>query len=146
MMFNSILAVCIGNMCRSPIAEAQLRHSLPAHIKIASAGLDAPHGANADATALEAALEVGLDISEHRARRLTADIAKEHDLILVMERSHITMIAERFPQVVGKTKLISHFTDGQDIEDPYKFPMTVHRQVRDKVLEGVGGWISKLRI
>ena len=83
-MFNSILVVCIGNICRSPIGEHLLRHYLPTQ-KIASAGVNALVGYPADPNTVIVAEKRGIDLSNHIARQLTAELCNEYDLILVMD-------------------------------------------------------------
>ena len=84
-MFNKILVVCVGNICRSPAAEAKLRQLAPASVQIASAGIQALVDHPADPQAQEEARKDGLDLSAHRARQLTDAMCQAHDLILVME-------------------------------------------------------------
>ena len=78
-MFNNILMVCIGNICRSPSAEYLLKHKL-AHkpnITIHSAGLGALVDKPIDPSAGQLLSANGVDASEHRARQLTTDMSAE---------------------------------------------------------------------
>jgi protein-tyrosine-phosphatase len=87
-----ILFVCTGNTCRSPLAEALLRHELDQRnvegIDVSSAGTGAWDGAPASEGAYLVALEHGLDLSAHRARLLTRDLVRQSDLILTMGPHH----------------------------------------------------------
>ena len=83
-MFDSILVVCTGNICRSPIGEQLLRQLLPGK-QITSAGIFGLEGSPADIHAQDVARRHGLSLGEHRARKLTPQIMRESDLILVME-------------------------------------------------------------
>lgn len=100
-MFDSILVVCVGNICRSPTAERLLQNSLPER-KISSAGLAAVVGHGADATALLVAKSNGLSLDGHHARQLTRELCREQSLILVMEKSHIEAVTRLAPEVRGK--------------------------------------------
>jgi protein-tyrosine phosphatase len=91
----SILVVCTGNVCRSPIAEGSLRASLVGRFggsapSISSAGIEGLEGSPPMPEAIEAAAERGIDIASHRARRLSpADVAGA-DLVLGMSSEHRT--------------------------------------------------------
>lgn len=87
-----ILFVCTGNTCRSPMAEAMMRRLLEekgvTEIEVASAGTGAFENAPASEGAYLVGLENGLDLSAHRARRLTQQMVAEADLILTMSPHH----------------------------------------------------------
>ena len=142
-MIRSILVVCVGNICRSPVGERLLVEALPEH-RISSAGLAALEGHAADADAAAAAAEIGLDLEGHVARQLTEEIGKSHDLILVMEPGHRADLARRFPQLSGRTMLFDHWTGGTGIHDPYRMPIEVHRATRDRIVEAAAAWATRL--
>jgi protein-tyrosine-phosphatase len=83
-----IVFVCTGNTCRSPLAEALMRRALAARghtsVAVSSAGTGAWEGAPASEGSLLVGLENGLDLSGHRARLLTRELAHAADLILAM--------------------------------------------------------------
>ena len=87
-----ILFVCTGNTCRSPMAEAMMRRMLEergvGEIEVTSAGTGAYDGAPASEGAYLVGLENGLDLSTHRARRLTREMIAQSDLILTMSPQH----------------------------------------------------------
>src|SRR6266542_2985353 len=86
-MFENVLIVCVGNICRSPMAEGLLRARFVGHrrARIESAGLAALEGRPADPIAVELLAERGIDISAHRARQLTPELlaAFERGLSLI---------------------------------------------------------------
>lgn len=89
----SILIVCTGNVCRSPIAEAVLRSALTERFgsrapAVSSAGTAGWEGSGAVAGSVEAAAERGHDIGDHVARRLTPAMVGEADLVLCMAAEH----------------------------------------------------------
>ena len=87
-MFDSILVVCIGNICRSPTGERLLRQSLPGK-KIDSAGLGALVGEGANEMAADVAAEHGLSLEGHCAQAFSSSLAMQYDLILVMDQGRI---------------------------------------------------------
>ena len=96
-----VLTVCLGNICRSPTAEAALREAATAAalpLEIASAGtVDWHLGAPPDARMQEAAAEVGLDLTGH-AQQVTPELLAWADLVLVMDRANlrdVRALAER---------------------------------------------------
>ena len=113
--------VCIGNICRSPMAEA-LAHARLDHYpgaRVASAGLGALVGRPADPMAQELMAARGLDISAHRARQLTAAMMTQFDLILVMEAEHVSHAEALNPAMRGRIHRIGKFGDF-DVPDPYR--------------------------
>ncbi|EIW4430935.1 protein tyrosine phosphatase [Escherichia coli] len=117
-MFDSILVVCTGNICRSPIGERILQNKFPLK-HVASAGTFALVGKKADKSAEKIANKYGISLDGHEGRQFTAAIGHKYDLILVMEKSHIEYISEKVPEVRGKTMLLGHWLDRKEIPDPY---------------------------
>ena len=96
-MVSSILCVCTGNICRSPVAEAALRAALP-DIAVTSAGLHALVGRDIDVESATAASEQGISLSPHAARQFNAELGEQAELILVMDQDHRDEIIRRWPQ------------------------------------------------
>lgn len=143
-MFGSVLVVCVGNICRSPVGERLLGDALP-DLRVGSAGLHALVGHAADDVAADVARRHGIAVDGHIARQLTPALGADHDLILVMERAHRHEIGERFPQLSGRTMLFGQWIDGgADILDPYRRPVAVHEQTVALIRKAGEAWISKL--
>jgi len=149
-MFNNILVVCLGNICRSPTAEFMLKQALPEK-HIASAGIQAclhkdGTGWDMDATARRIAEENGLACPPHAAQKLNQQLASEYDLILVMEAKHRAMVAERYPQALAKTMLLGHWLEGpnKDIPDPYKKSDEVFQHVYQLIEKATQAWVQKV--
>ncbi|MCF3401664.1 protein-tyrosine-phosphatase Etp, partial [Escherichia coli] len=117
--FNSILVVCTGNICRSPIGERLLRKRLPG-VKVKSAGVHGLVKHLADATAAEVAANHGVSLEGHAGRKLTAEMARNYDLILAMESEHIAQVTAIAPEVRGKTMLFGQWLEQKEIPDPYR--------------------------
>lgn len=121
---SGVLFICVGNVCRSPMAAAALRRSLAttAHRpSIGSAGLQALVGEPADPLAVQLMQEKGADLSDHRGRQLTPELASEFELILAMEEDHVRAVERFFPPARGRVRRLGHFGDF-DIPDPYRKP------------------------
>ncbi|WP_131055093.1 arsenate reductase/protein-tyrosine-phosphatase family protein [Raoultella planticola] len=142
-MFDSILIVCTGNICRSPIGERFLRRILPDK-KIDSAGTGALIDHAADASAVKIAQQNGLSLEGHVGRQFTSALGRQYDLILVMERSHIEQIGHIAPEARGKTMLFGHWINKRDIPDPYRKSDEAFLSVY-KLIEQAGKlWAQKL--
>ncbi|WP_276854142.1 protein tyrosine phosphatase [Enterobacter oligotrophicus] len=118
-MFNSILVVCTGNICRSPIGERLLRQLLPGKL-VSSAGIWGQEGSPADQDAQVVALRHGISLDGHVARKLTRSLMQKSDLILVMEPEHLHFISAMAPEIRGKSLLFGQWLDPQIIPDPYR--------------------------
>jgi protein-tyrosine-phosphatase len=98
---TSILVVCTGNICRSPIAEGLLRDALQRRFgaaapEISSAGTSGLEGSEAMPESVLAAQELGVDISGHLGRRLTDEMAEASDLLLCMASNHSDVLTFEF--------------------------------------------------
>lgn len=142
-MFDSILVVCTGNICRSPIGERYLRNLLPDK-KIDSAGTGALIEHAADDSAIKVAQIHGLSLEGHLSRRFTSSLGRQYDLILAMEKSHIEQIGNIAPEARGKTMLFGHWLEQRDIPDPYRKSDEAFLSVY-KLIEQAGKlWAQKL--
>ncbi|GAA2527065.1 MBL fold metallo-hydrolase [Rarobacter incanus] len=112
----TILTVCTGNVCRSPLAEMLLRAwagglpaPLAAAVSVRSAGTQAPVGATMSGGSVQLAASQGLADPAHAARQLGKSDLAEADLILVATRSHRQQVARMFPRAARKTFTIREF-------------------------------------
>ncbi len=122
-MFENVLIVCVGNICRSPMAEGLLRARFVGHrrARIESAGLAALEGRPADPIAVELLAERGIDISAHRARQLIPELLADFELVLVMEEEHRRRIEELSRAARGRVHRIGRY-GGFDVADPFRKP------------------------
>ncbi len=142
-MINSVLVVCVGNICRSPAGERVLAQSCP-FLRVESAGIAALEGHAADKTMAEIAAQNGVSLDGHIARQFTAEIAAEFDLILALEKGHMRVIAEKAPAASGKTMLLGQWLGAQDIADPYRKSPEFYQLVFDQVKDATATWAGKL--
>ncbi|ELW9442550.1 protein tyrosine phosphatase [Pluralibacter gergoviae] len=142
-MFDSILVVCTGNICRSPIGERYLRKNLPTK-KIDSAGTGALVDYSADASAEKISLQNNLSLAGHKAKQFTSELARSYDLILVMDKTHIEEIGKLAPEARGKTMLFGHWMNHREIPDPYRKSDEAFASVYQLIKLAGDSWIEKL--
>ncbi|HHS9880256.1 arsenate reductase/protein-tyrosine-phosphatase family protein [Klebsiella aerogenes] len=142
-MFSSILVICTGNICRSPIGERILRIGLPDK-KIDSAGVGALIDHPADPSAIRIAERMGVSLNGHKGRQFTSEIGRQYDLILVMEKSHLESVSRIAPEVRGKTMLLGHWLEGKEIPDPYRKSDEAFDSVFKLINLSCQRWIEKL--
>ncbi len=145
MMFSRIMTVCTGNICRSPLAEAEFRRHLPAGFSVCSSGLAALVGAPAQETARKIASARGVELSGHKGAQISESAALENDLILVMTNAHKDELETRFPSSKGRVFLLGHWGAGE-IPDPYGGSEALYASVDRQIQKAVKEWLSKLRI
>jgi protein-tyrosine phosphatase len=165
---SGILMVCTGNICRSPMAEGFLRAALVERLGeaapvVTSAGTAGWDGSGAMIDSIRSAQERGVDIRTHLARRLTAEMLEEADLILCMAAEHREAIIRMRPDLEAKTFTIKELVrlveasptggpldarvaaaaaarngsgspaEAEDIRDPLGDPIEGYREVADEL-------------
>ena len=143
-MFDSVLVVCVGNICRSPMGERLLQKLLPEK-EIASAGVGALVGQPMDDLAAEIVTQHGLNPSGHVARQLTPEICRQADIILAMSKQNIDQICQISPESRGKVMLYGRWMDDTEIPDPYRREWVVYEQAFKLLDEGARAWLKALQ-
>lgn len=150
-----IVFLCTGNTCRSPMAEGLFKRRLADRLgcevdelpdrgfAVTSAGLMAGSGDAATPESAAVLREFGVDLSAHRSRPAGADLIARADDVIVMTRSHLAMVASRYPVLGGALRLLCG-PDG-DLDDPigggpdvYKSCATTIRQHVDRLITELG--------
>lgn len=139
-----ILVVCIGNICRSPMAERLLQDALGPDYTLHSAGLGALVGQPADACARELMAARGSPIEAHRAQQLTAELVRQHDLILVMTQRQKQEVESQYPSARGRVFRFCHWS-GQDVADPYQLARDAFEEALALIEQGVADWQRRLK-
>ncbi len=125
---RSVVFVCRGNIIRSPMAAALLRRDLSENgrttIAVHSAGLRAELGRGADSRAVEAARHFGISLEDHCARPLTPELARDADLIVVMDALNEAELLGRYPAATDRVLMLGvvdpYDGDGTDIRRCYE--------------------------
>lgn len=134
---STIMFVCTGNLCRSPMAVGLLRdrlaqEGLAGRYKVISTGVWAVEGQPASENGVTVMSERGINISDHTARTITASDVAEAELILVMSREHAQIINNTWPQYKWKVHRLSEMVGKrQDVQDPYGGTVEEYRVCAD---------------
>lgn len=146
-MIQNILILCIGNICRSPIAEAlfieRFKQDGLTDIIVSSAGLGALVDRPADAVGQALMLQKGIDISSHRARQISKEILFGSELILTMSTDQQKEVEVNYPGTCGRVHRLGKW-GGYDVPDPYQRPKPVFEQALAMIDQGVDEWYRKL--
>lgn len=146
-MFKSVLVVCIGNICRSPVAEALLKHYSDKYqlgLTVASAGVHAMVGQNPQPHSQELASQHGIDISDYCAEQITQEMVNQYELIIALDDFIRQDLLQRYPFAAGKIKKLGFLNDDIDIDDPYKKDKTAFVQMYSDIEDCLQSWLEKV--
>ncbi len=141
---TTILFVCSGNTCRSPMAEAIARRVIADRLQVApdqiegrgitvlSAGSHALPGAPAAAHAVDAVKALGADLSRHRSRPLSVELIHQADIIFTMSRSHAQAVTALAPSAAGKVATLS---PRGEVDDPIGSELPVYTELAGQLRE-----------
>ncbi len=116
----NILMVCLGNICRSPLAEGILRTKLTTDFFVDSAGTGGWHaGQSPDKRSIATAKNYGIDISNQKARKFTVSDFDTFDHIFVMDQSNYKDVLNLAPDDVAKSKVALILGPSKEVPDPY---------------------------
>lgn len=138
MQIQNILVICIGNICRSPMAEYFLKKEFP-NLHIHSAGIQGLTGHPADDRALLCMQRLDVDMQAHIAKRLDAKMLKKADLVLVMTHNQQKYIEEIWPFTKGKIFLLGHWRQC-NIPDPYQHEQAIFDQTCQLIQKCIDDW------
>jgi protein-tyrosine phosphatase len=142
-MIKRILVVCVGNICRSPMAQYLIDREISG-VTVLSAGLDAVVGSAPDPAAIHVASESGLNIAAHRAQQLNVSLVSGVDLILAMEAAQKHEIMRRHPGASGKVFRLGEI-ECFDVPDPYRRPITHFYDAFELIRRGVDAWAPRIK-
>ncbi len=131
---KTILFVCTGNTCRSPMAEGLMQHFLEGRtdIKVLSAGVNAQHGAVATQPAVEALAAMKIDLRAFRSQPVTEELLERCTNVFTMTREHQRLLNLLFPEQGAKISTLGQFTQkGGDIPDPIGQGLHEYMRCRD---------------
>jgi protein-tyrosine phosphatase len=146
----SILFVCLGNICRSPLAEGIYRHLTEAASEkplIASAGIGGWHVGNPpDRRSIKVASANGIDVSAQRARQVSPEDFMIFDLVVAMDRSNLARLKALMPSgATASLHLFSELAFGteEDVPDPYYGELADFEDVYTMLFSGCSAVVAK---
>ncbi|MBV8880989.1 MAG: threonylcarbamoyl-AMP synthase [Planctomycetaceae bacterium] len=144
---TTLLFVCTGNTCRSPMAEALARKMLADRLQIKeselaergyrvlSAGTSAGHGGAASEEAEQVVKKYGADLSRHESRPVTVSMIEEADKVWVMTGRHRKTLVEWMPEHAAKIQLLD--PSGKEVEDPIGGTMEQYRVAAKHIVDSL---------
>lgn len=121
-----ILMVCLGNICRSPLAEGIMKAKLPADFVVDSAGTSGFHSGDApDPRSIAVAQKYGIDISNQRSRQISVQDFEEFDKIYCMDKSNLKNVLALAENDEQRQKVALLLTEADresiftEVPDPY---------------------------
>ncbi|MFC6267871.1 low molecular weight protein-tyrosine-phosphatase [Frigoriflavimonas asaccharolytica] len=115
-----ILMVCLGNICRSPLAEGILKSKLNSKFSIDSAGtLDFHQGNKPDKRSISVALRHDVDISQQKSRPIQSDDFEIFDKIYCMDKNNVEDVLKLAKTAEQKAKISLILENDQEVPDPY---------------------------
>jgi protein-tyrosine-phosphatase len=146
---SKIVFLCYGNICRSPLAAGLAEQRLSG-IAIESAGFHNQTGRSCPEKILRIGDSLGIDLSNHRSARVTADHLASADLVIVMDLENLDRLRKEFPEIADRTTQLGLFgTPGTlAIADPYPAGEAATNRICEQVRDGVDGlalWVARAK-
>lgn len=144
MKIQNILVVCVGNICRSPMAEYFLKQQFP-QLNITSAGLSALVDQHADPKAILCMKQHQIDLRAHIAKQINTDEVKRADIIFVMTQNQKNHLEQMWPFARGKVFRLGHWQK-ENVADPYQHEQEFFNEICCRIQKFTLDWQSRLSV
>jgi protein-tyrosine phosphatase len=140
---RSILVLCEGSLCRSRVAEGQLRSSRDIGIKVESIGFDTLVDFPTDSEAKKLMTEIGISVSHHCSGQLTTAMVPVSEPVLTMDQPQLDCCDEMVPRARGRDFLLGHWLpfSPREVCDPFPQGPEAFRSVFEIILHSVASWL-----
>jgi len=142
---HKVLFVCKGNICRSPFAEAYARQAIANGTQIVSAGYHPKENRPVPEAGLEAARELGIDLTPHRSSIVTEEMVRDAEVIFTFDQHNFVTLRERYPWArdrIHRLGLMSK-SGAVDIRDPYGGSVEDFRRAYEAISRALDAAIAR---
>lgn len=145
-----VLVLCLGNICRSPMAERYLRARLNdrgiEQVTVESAGFVESENRPSPDHAVTAADEYGVDLSDHGSTLVTEEALDRSDLVVLMDAYNYVLLERRFDGMTGDAVFLGAFADGDEYEipDPYGTEVAEFRRVYGEIADALDAFVDRI--
>ena len=144
---KTVVFVCTGNTCRSPMAAAIATSIFKEHeldITVLSVGVAADDGFPASENAIGAMHEENIDLKPHRSTQISEEILSGASLILTMTAGHLRIVKTLHPKSNAFT-LGEYANNSNDVSDPYGGSLEIYRQCAAQIKQLLTASVAKIK-
>jgi protein-tyrosine-phosphatase len=147
---KSVLFVCTGNTCRSPMAEGLFRHAVSDYndIDVGSAGVFASKGSKASAETIKTLRKRNITLDSFQSRPVTESLIRNATHVFAMTEGHLAHLEERFPDSADKFYLLREFVQSgekriiKDVPDPIGMGLEAYEEVAQVIEKALPSLIA----